>query len=213
MFVAAVSEDITDLGMEVADSLLIRLDEESDAEPTLDLLSTFGNSQSLEVELGFGKGRFLLDAAERRPEHNFIGVEVAGKYLRLAHDRACRKNLPNLRFVHGDAREFIEFFLSAESVLALHVYFPDPWPKKKHHKRRLLKGDFFTEVLRVLEPQGRLWIATDHDEYFEAILEQLAPFDDRFEQVEAAWDGATTNYEDKFVNKGSDIHRRILQKR
>jgi tRNA (guanine-N7-)-methyltransferase len=199
--------------MAVTDSLLIRLDEESDDEPTLDLSSIFGNNHLVEVELGFGKGRFLLDSSERRPQHNFLGVEVAGKYLRLAHDRACRRNLPNVRFVHGDAREFIEFFLPTESVLALHVYFPDPWPKKKHHKRRLLEGDFFTEALRVLATKGRLWIATDHNEYFESIVEELAPFDDRFEQVEAAWDGATTNYEDKFVSRGSVIHRRVLQKR
>jgi tRNA (guanine-N7-)-methyltransferase len=196
----------------VSPSLIVPLDDESDDDPTLDLGGLFGNDSPIEIELGFGKGRFLLDAAQRRPERNFVGVEVAAKYLRLTHDRARRRGLLNLRFVHGDAREFIEFFVPGESVRALHVYFPDPWPKARHHKRRLLEAEFFEEALRVLEPEGRLWIATDHDDYYEAIVEALEPSSDRFGLVEPAWDGVTTNYEDKFVRLGSSIHRRVLQK-
>ena len=194
-------------------SLLLSLNDDSDEDPILDVAAIFANHHPVEVELGFGKGRFLLDAAQRRPEHNFIGVEVAGKYLRLAHDRALKRGLTNLRFIHGDAREFVEFFLPAGAVHALHVYFPDPWPKKKHHKRRLLDEGFFEEALRVLEVSGRLWIATDHDDYFEAILEGLEAAVERFSLVEAVWDGTTTNYEDKFVSVGSTIHRRVLEKR
>ena len=199
-------------GTTVSPSLLISLDDDSDEDPILDLSVIFENGHPVEVELGFGKGRFLLDASQRRAEHNFVGVEMAGKYLRLAHDRARKRGLTNLRFIHGDAREFVEFFLPAGAVHALHVYFPDPWPKKKHHKRRLLDTDFFAETLRVLEPSGCLWIATDHDDYFNAILEGLEPFVDRFDPVDAVWDGATTNYEDKFVSMGSTIHRRVLGK-
>lgn len=194
-------------------SLLVTLDDESDGDPILDLAALFANDHPIEIELGFGKGRFLLDAAERRGDHNFIGVEVAGKYLRLTVDRARRRGLSNLRFVHGDAREFVEFFVPAESVRALHVYFPDPWPKTKHHKRRLLEAEFFDEAWRILEPAGRLWIATDHDDYYEAILEELAPSAERFQLVDAIWSGATTNYEDKFVRRGSTIHRRVIEKR
>ncbi len=200
-------------GTAVSPSLLLSLDDDSDEDPILDVAAIFANHHPVEVELGFGKGRFLLDAAQRRPEHNFIGVEVAGKYLRLAHDRALKRGLTNLRFIHGDAREFVEFFLPAGAVHALHVYFPDPWPKKKHHKRRLLDEGFFEEALRVLEVSGRLWIATDHDDYFEAILEGLEAAVECFTLVEAVWDGTTTNYEDKFVSVGSTIHRRVLEKR
>ena len=200
-------------GTAVSPSLLLSLDDDSDEDPILAVAAIFANHHPVEVELGFGKGRFLLDAAQRRPEHNFIGVEVAGKYLRLAHDRALKRDLTNLRFIHGDAREFVEFFLPAGAVHALHVYFLDPWPKKKHHKRRLLDEGFFEEALRVLEVSGRLWIATDHDDYFEAILEGLEAAVERFTLVEAVWDGATTNYEDKFVSLGSTIHRRVLENR
>ena len=200
-------------GTAVRPSLLLSLNDDSDEDPILDVAAIFANHHPVEVELGFGKGRFLLDAAQRRPEHNFIGVEVAGKYLRLAHDRALKRGLTNLRFIHGDAREFVEFFLPAGAIHALHVYFPDPWPKKKHHKRRLLDEVFFEEALRVLEVSGRLWIATDHDDYFEAILEGLEAAVECFTLVEAVWDGTTTNYEDKFVSLGSTIHRRVLEKR
>ena len=194
------------------ESLLIRLDEETDEDPVLDLELQFGNSRPVELELGIGKGRFLLDAALRHPEVNYIGVEQAAKYLRLAHARALRRGCTNLRFVHGDAREFVEFFLAAASVRAIHVYFPDPWPKKRHHKRRLLDEAFLAEAQRVLVPGGRLWIATDHDGYFEAILEALDLFNGLLLPVEAAWEGATTNYEDKFVDQGRAIHRRVLEK-
>ena len=194
------------------ESLLIRLDAETDQDPVLDLGSQFGNSHPVELELGIGKGRFLLDAAVHHPGVNYIGVEQAAKYLRLAHARAVRRGCSNLRLVHGDAREFVEFFLASESVRAIHVYFPDPWPKKRHHKRRLLDGPFLAEVERVLQPGGRLWLATDHDGYFDSILEVLDRFRNVLEPVEAAWEGVSTNYEDKFVGQGKAIHRRVLER-
>ena len=194
------------------ESLLIRLDAETDQDPVLDLESQFGNRHPVELELGIGKGRFLLDAALHHPEVNYIGVEHAAKYLRLAHARALRRGCTNLRFVHGDAREFVEFFLASASVRAIHVYFPDPWPKKRHHKRRLLDEAFLAEVERVLQPGGRLWLATDHDGYFESILEILDRFRDLLAPVEAVWEGVSTNYEDKFVGQGRAIHRRVLER-
>ena len=203
---------MTAIRIDVPGCLLIPLDEESVGDPVLDLCAVFGNDRPVEVEFGIGKGRFLLDAAERHRSVNYLGVEQAGKYLRLAHDRARRRGLTNLRLVHGDAREFIEFFLGSDCARAVHVYFPDPSPKKRHHKRRLLDDTFLEEVHRILEPSGRLWIATDHDEYFGSILEVLGGLRDRFQPVEAAWEGARTNYEDKFLRRGQSIHRRILRK-
>ena len=194
------------------ESLLLRLDAETDQDPVLDLASQFGNPNPVELELGIGKGRFLLDAAFHHPEVNYIGVEQAAKYLRLAHARAHRRGRTNLRFVHGDAREFVEFFLASASVRAIHVYFPDPWPKKRHHKRRLLDEPFLAEVERVLQPGGRLWLATDHDGYYESILEALERFQDVLDPVETPWEGGSTNYEDKFVGQGRAIHRRVLER-
>jgi len=191
--------------------LMLPLDNTQD-DPVLDLPALFDNDNVVEIELGIGKGRYLLDAAQSNPAVNYIGVEVAGKYLRLAHGRACRRHLSNVRFVHGDAKEFVEFFLPTESVDAFHIYFPDPWPKKRHHKRRLVVGDFLEEVIRVLIPGGRLWLKTDHADYFDAMLEALAPLSDRLGSVEAAWSGEPTNFELKYVTDGRPIHRRVLQK-
>lgn len=198
--------------VDAVDDLILPLDEESVDDPVLDLSRLFGNDRPVEVELGFGKGRFLLDAAARHPEVNYLGVEWAGKYLRLTLERARRRGLSNLRFVHGDAREFVEFFLPSASVRALHIYFPDPWPKKKHHKRRLLSGSFLAEAARILEPGGRLWLATDHDGYHDAIQEDLLSCHGQLRPVDAPWEGARTNYENKFLQGGRPIHRQVLQR-
>jgi tRNA (guanine-N7-)-methyltransferase len=194
-----------------ARKLMLSLDGGLD-DPTMDLATVFGNDQRVEIEVGIGKGRFLLDSAWTHQDVNYIGIEVAAKYLRLAHDRADRRGLENLRFVHGDAHEFIEFFIPTASIHAFHIYFPDPWPKKRHHKRRLVVGGFVEQVLRVLVPGGRVWLKTDHADYFEAMLEALGPFADRLIPVEAAWTGAPTNFEIKYVTDGRPIHRRVLEK-
>ena len=180
-------------------------------DPALDWSAVFGNDRPVEIELGIGKGRFLLDAAERLPELNFVGVEWAAKYLRIASHRALRRKLDNMRFVRTDAREFVEFFVSTESIQAYHIYFPDPWPKKRHHKRRLFNAGFLREVERTLTEGGRLWLATDFFEYFDVILEVLET-SHCLTEVDEVWSGAKTNYEDKYLAEGKPIYRRVLQK-
>ena len=86
------------------------LDSRYDGDPTLSWCKVFANNHPVEIEIGIGKGRFLIDAVERQPEVNFIGVEWAAKYLRLAHDRMVKKGFENIRFIRADAREFVEFF-------------------------------------------------------------------------------------------------------
>jgi len=192
-------------------SLLLELDDASDQDPVLNWEEVFGNDHPVEIEIGIGKGRFLIDAAQRLPQVNFVGVEWALKYLRIAHARSLKRRLQNIRLVRGDAREFIEFFVPSESVQAIHVYFPDPWPKKRHHKRRLVNEAFLQEVERLLEPGGRLWLTTDCAEYFEAVLELLSR-SSCLVAVEAEWQGARTNYEEKYMAQGKMIFRRVLEK-
>ena len=175
----------------------------------IDFSCLFGNSRPVEIEIGIGKGRFLIDAANREPDSNFIGIEWAIKYLRIAHKRALNANLSNVRFVRADAREFVEFFLPANSVKAFHIYFPDPWPKKRHHKRRLINVEFRSEVERTLSKGGRLWLATDHQEYFEAMMEVFRE-SVILEPVSADWVGARTNYEQKYIDDGKLIFRQVF---
>lgn len=193
------------------ESLLLKLEDEGIDDPVLDWAAVFGNDNPVEIEIGIGKGRYLIDAAQRWPETNFLGVEWAGKYLRLCHERSVRRHLTNIRLAKADARELVEFFCATESVAAFHLYFPDPWPKKRHHKRRLFNAEFVGEATRALVRGGLFWIATDHDEYFAAI-EEVVGQQEALQPVDLPWEGASTNYEDRFTARGKEIHRLALQK-
>jgi len=193
-------------------SLLIDLDDDGIDDPVLDWAEVFGNTCPVEIELGIGKGRFLMDSAARRPDTNFLGVEWAGKYLRLCHSRCQRRRLSNVRLAHADAHEFVEWLVPSDSIQAYHLYFPDPWPKKRHHKRRLFDREFLEEATRGLRVGGLFWAATDHDEYFQVMVDLLAT-EPRLCEIEGEWEGVPTNYEEKFVSRGKHIYRTVLQKR
>ena len=193
------------------ESLLLELGEVDSPDPMLNWEAVFGNARPVELELGIGKGRFLINEAQTQPQVNFVGVEWAAKYLRLAHQRSRKRTLTNIRLARVDAREFIEHFVPTASLQGVHIYFPDPWPKKRHHKRRLFNGEFLPEVERTLEPQGRLWLATDHLDYFEVMLEVLEQTTCLW-QIDAEWRGEMTNYEAKFVAQGRPIYRRVMQR-
>jgi tRNA (guanine-N7-)-methyltransferase len=135
----------------------------------LDWAQIFGTAGPVEVELGIGKGRFLLAAAALRPEILHLGVEWANKYLRVAESRAAKRGLANVRFVRVDALDLISRGIPAASVRAYYVFYPDPWPKKRHHKRRFFQPGTPELLARTLLPGGTLHVATDHQEYWEVI--------------------------------------------
>lgn len=130
----------------------------------------FGRAAPLEIEVGSGKGLFLQNAAQNNPDHNFLGIEVSRKYARFAAARLARRKLDHAIMLHGDGLRLFREFVADNSVAAVHVYFPDPWWKKRHHKRRVLTDAFVGDVARALEPQGRLHFWTDVKEYFDASL-------------------------------------------
>ena len=140
----------------------------------LELPSIFGNDHPVEVEVGFGKGLFLLSAARACPDVNFLGVETARKYQLFTATRLAKRNLHNVRLVKADARLFFRDYLPAESVQAIHVYFPDPWWKQRHRKRRVFTPEFAVQCERVLRPECHLHVATDVEEYFAVITALLA---------------------------------------
>ena len=129
----------------------------------------FGNDHPVEMEIGMGKGTFLVEQAKARPETNFFGIEWARWFWRYASDRLRRHNCLNARTVRAEANYFLTEFVADHSLAVLHIYFPDPWPKSRHHKRRLIQEPFMRQIERVLTPGGRLQIVTDHQEYFEQI--------------------------------------------
>ncbi len=127
----------------------------------------------LEIEVGSGKGLFLQTACESQPERNFWGIELAKKYAAHCAARLAKRQLTNGRMLSGDAIRFFEEWLGDASVDAVHVYFPDPWWKKRHHKRRVMNESFVRQIERVLRPGGRLHFWTDVEEYFQGTLEIL----------------------------------------
>jgi tRNA (guanine-N7-)-methyltransferase len=139
-----------------------------------DQAALFERAAPLEIELGSGKGLFLQNAATAMPERNFLGVEVSFKYARFTAARLARAELDNAVAVHGDGLRMFRELLPAESTEAVHVYFPDPWWKARHRKRRVLNQAFLADTVRVLRPGGRLHFWTDVEEYFESTLELIA---------------------------------------
>jgi len=176
-----------------------------------DFRSLFGNERSAELEIGIGKGRFLLAQAAARPQVNFLGIEWSLKYLRLAKERAQRQGLRNVRLFRADARHVLAALLPDRSVVRVHVYCPDPWPKKRHRKRRLLTPATVAHIERVLVPGGYLDLSTDVAEYFDEIRE-LVPVacglrvaEDPLFPIESP--GGRTSYEAKYIESGRSIHR------
>ncbi|HEY8503017.1 MAG TPA: tRNA (guanosine(46)-N7)-methyltransferase TrmB [Gemmataceae bacterium] len=120
----------------------------------LDWSALFGNDRPVEVEVGFGKGTFLVHAAQARPETNFFGIEIERKYYYYAASRAARRNLRNVRVCCADAKVFLRDHVADGSVEVVHVYFPDPWWKRRHWKRRLFTPDFAATCARILRAAG-----------------------------------------------------------
>jgi tRNA (guanine-N7-)-methyltransferase len=135
----------------------------------IDWAVMFGNDHPVEIEIGMGKGTFLTEQAKERPGTNFFGIEWANWYWRSASDRLRRNGCMNARTSRVEALFFLSEFVPDVSVSVLHVYFPDPWPKKRHNKRRLIQEPFRKQAMRILSPGGRLQIVTDHKDYFEQI--------------------------------------------
>jgi tRNA (guanine-N7-)-methyltransferase len=138
-----------------------------------DAASFFDRAAPLEIEIGSGKGLFLSGAATETPAHNFLGIELATKYASYAASRIAQRNLPNARLLHGDAKRFFTEFLPDESADAIHVYFPDPWWKARHKKRRMMTDSMVQQIERKLIPGGTLHFWTDVEEYFQTALEVL----------------------------------------
>lgn len=174
----------------------------------------YGRAAPFVVEIGSGGGRTVMTLAAEHPEWNCLGIERCGEYYRIMRERAVRKELPNFRCARIDAAYLIQHFVPDAAVHQYHVYFPDPWPKKKHLKRRLFNPAFCADLRRTLEPRGTLFFATDYEEYYKEILPLLRNY---FEVAEhpAPWEDAPagrTNFEVKYMKAGRPIYRLVATK-
>ncbi|MFP3939641.1 MAG: tRNA (guanine(46)-N(7))-methyltransferase TrmB [Thermoanaerobaculia bacterium] len=162
-----------------------------------------------ELEIGFGKGRYLIRRAREEPEGRFLGIEMAGQYFRILVERARKRGLANLVAVRGEALYLLSAVLPRRFARAVHVYHPDPWPKARHQKRRLFDPETVDLVLGALAPGGTLYFATDHLDYGALVREILESHPGvTVHDHPGPWpDGARTNYEAKYVAEGREILR------
>jgi tRNA (guanine-N7-)-methyltransferase len=178
----------------------------------LELAQVFPRSAPLEVDLGCGDGAFFAALAERFPDRNFLGLEKLAGRVRRACKKAARLGLPNMRVLRIESVYAIQYLLPPGSAEVVHLLFPDPWPKKKHRRRRIMTADFLVLVHRVLAPDGRFRIATDQKKYFEAMRELITPT--AFVETASASEETfpLTTFEKHFLAESAPIYRLELRK-
>jgi tRNA (guanine-N7-)-methyltransferase len=177
----------------------------------------FGNANPVEIEVGFGKGMFLLAAAKAHPDRNYFGIEIVRKYQLYATTRIAGRKLPNVKTSCGDAKVVFRDYVVPHTVAAVHVYFPDPWWKTRHRKRLLFTPEFAEVVSQVLRPGGVLHFATDVEDYF-AMVTGLLKEKPAFTRLPPPAEYAPehdmdylTNFERKFRKQGKPIYRARYQ--
>ena len=186
------------------------------AEPVL-WATLFGNDHPVELEIGSGKGLFLANAGRACPDHNFFGIELAHKYARRAADRVAKLGLSNVRVHPGDALLFLRKHVADRSLSALHVYFPDPWWKARHKKRRVFAEPLVQDAERTLIPGSMFHIVTDVAEYF-GVIQALMAEHPQFTQLPAPEPTEAeheldylTNFERKYRLEGRPIYRTLYR--
>lgn len=181
----------------------------------------------LEIEVGSGKGTFILRQSGLQPGTNFLGIEYAREFYLYAADRLRRTDRTNVRMLCLDAGEFLHWRVPDRCAAVVHLYFPDPWPKAKHHRRRMVQDRFLADCARVLRPGGELRIVTDHADYWawmEAFFERWTspgaggvpaaftrePFASPPTEREGEIVG--TNFERKYRDEGRTFHAAVLRR-
>lgn len=194
-----------------ATSLLFR--PQSFFEP-LKIEQIFSTPQPLEVEIGAGDGSFLVNYAALHPEHNFLGVERLYGRLKKVERKALRMGLKNLRGLRIEGAYFTEYLLPAGSVDIIHIYFADPWPKKKHRRHRLVNERFTDLAHRALKDRGIVYLRTDDTDYFEQMV-TVFDANQKFEKVETPEElsAVKTDFEREFNAKGIPTNYAAYQKR
>ena len=178
----------------------------------LDFPRLFGNSNPVVLEIGSGKGRFLLSSAAARPDHNFIGIEKSLHYYRVIVRRSERAHLRNVRVINHDAFLILSRMIPDGSITEVHIYFPDPWPRPRERKRRLVREEVLEQLNRVMKPNAFGYYVTDHREYFE---KSIPLFGQHFEVEggEITAGEPRTNYEAKYRLEGRPIYQLLFRKR
>ncbi len=179
----------------------------------------FENDRPIHIEVGMGKGRFIMELAEKNPEINYVGIEKFSSVLIRALEKMAEKQLPNLVFIRMDAED-IENVFEKEEVSQIYLNFSDPWPKDRHAKRRLTSTRFLARYENILKKDGRVIFKTDNRELFDFSLEQAKEADWVIENYtydlhnsEFNEGNVMTEYEEKFSKEGKPINRMVIHQK
>jgi tRNA (guanine-N7-)-methyltransferase len=172
----------------------------------------FGNDRPVKLEIGFGNGSFLIELALQEPQFNFVGLDFYHKGIRKSVTKAGKLNIGNVRIAYGEARQKMAYSFKEDELEAIYINFPDPWPKKRHAKRRLIKPAFVSVLAEKLRPGGQLRLATDSEAYAAEMLDCL----ENESSLKNQWgargfagqrdDVPKTKYEKHFIAAGHKIH-------
>lgn len=180
----------------------------------LDWRGVFGNERRIEVDIGCGKGSFLLSSAQAQCDANFLGVDRLLRRLRKVDRKIQRLGLPNLRLLRVEASYLVGYLVPLASVSVYHIYFPDPWPKRRHHQRRLISAAFLSSLHRTLCARGVVNCATDHEEYYRWIQGEFHKTDGFAEnEPDFPCEETRTDFERGFLAAGRQVHRCRWMKR
>ena len=174
----------------------------------LDWHEVFATERRVEMDIGCGKGGFLLWSAQTHPDVNFVGVDRLLRRLRKIDKKIQRLSLRNARLLRVEASYLVRYLVPSASVSAYHIYFPDPWPKRRHHRRRLMSSSFLSDLHRTLQDGGVVNCATDHEEYFQWIQGEFQKTEGLIEaKPEVLPEETRTDFEREFLALGKQIHR------
>jgi tRNA (guanine-N7-)-methyltransferase len=197
---AMQKKENTDPAKTIGRTLLLKL---TSIIERLEVEKLFVEAQPLEVELGSGDGSFLVNYAKLHPERNFLGVERLLGRLRKLDRKALRAGLDNLRGLRVESAYLLEYLLPPGSVAALHVYFPDPWPKRKHRKNRLVNARFTEIAHQALAPGGVVYLRTDDGDYFSQMVREFAAnLAFRLVETPGELSAVVTDFERNFLARG-----------
>lgn len=177
----------------------------------LNLIDVFGNTNPVVIEIGFGMGKATAEIAEKNPDVNYIGIEVHTPGIGRLLGEIRSRDLKNLYIIEHDALEVLDNMIGDGSVNGFHIFFPDPWQKKKHHKRRMVKRPNTDLFSRKLCAGGYIYFVTDWREYADFALEELENTDGIRNRFKAFAEGIDWRPETKFERKGLDADREIKE--
>lgn len=174
----------------------------------LDWRALFDNDHPVEIDLGAGDGGFVANRAKANPGTNFLAVERLLGRARKIVKKAFRQNLPNLRVLRLETSYLMRYMVPAQSVSIVHLMFPDPWPKRRHHERRIVQSEFVKSVAVALQPGGEFRFTTDHAEYFSVAVPVIQA--EPLLKSAPLWDFAAdpqTEFQTEFLAEGRVINR------